>query len=118
MCERRDEPRRNASEWFQQYGAPRSKCEGRRGTSVRLSRSEERVRRLAVIGRLGMMCPDPRDLGFKQRDPRHQLVLRIGVEIFLRQLAGGVAAHAGKIVVVHGSGASQRAPLAVNTPSH
>ena len=73
------------------------------GPSVRLSRPEQRIGRRAILLDARVPCADTLDLGFEQGDPRDQLVLRIGVEAFLRQQAGGIASRAGKVIHVHAS---------------
>ena len=98
-------------------GRPGANARGGRA-SVGLSRSKQRVGGLAVVRDLRVVRPDPGDFGFELADPRGQLVLRISVETFLRQQAGGIAANARKVVVVHCAAASQCEALAVNIAAH
>ena len=56
---------------------------------------------------------DPLDLGLEVRNACRKLVLRIGIKVFLRQQAGGIALGSGKIFV-HVSGKIGRTRLAVN----
>jgi len=67
-----------------------------------------------MVGRSRMVRLDPGDLGFERGDPLEQLILRIGVESFLRQQAGGVAARAREVLCVHCAAESPRTPVAVN----
>src|SRR5688572_76668 len=67
--------------------------------SARLSRLEQLVGERAVARRPGVLGPDPFDLGLEQRDALDQLVLRIGIERLLGELARGISAHAWEIVV-------------------
>ena len=97
-------------------GLPSSVCEGARA-SVRLSWPEQRIGGPAMAGCLGVVRLDPGDLGFEQGDPRRQLVLGVSIEALLRQLTGGVAARARKVLVVHGS-RMILAALAVNGGGH
>ena len=45
------------------------------------------------------MGADPGDFCLKQSDPLGQFVLRIGIEQFLRQQAGGIAFYAGQVII-------------------
>ena len=67
--------------------------------SARLSRLEQRIRKRAVAGGLGVLRPDAFDLCLEERDAVEQLVLRIGIERFAGQPARGISAHSGEIVV-------------------
>jgi hypothetical protein len=69
--------------------------------SVGLSRPEQRIGRRAILLDAGVARANTLDLGFEQGDSRGQLVLRIGVEAFLRQLGGGIASRAAKVIHVH-----------------
>lgn len=58
---------------------------------------------------------DPGDLCLQQHNAFCQLVLREAVERFQSQLAGGIAARAGAVVVVHPGSKIELPALAVNT---
>ncbi|GAA4763884.1 hypothetical protein GCM10023306_06710 [Novosphingobium ginsenosidimutans] len=58
---------------------------------------------------------DPRYFAFEQRDPFSQFILRKAVERFQRQLAGGIAARTGAVVIVHPRRKIDFPALAVNT---
>lgn len=60
------------------------------------------------------VCLDPRDLGFEQGDPFAQFVLRIPIEAFAGQLAGGVAGQTGAVIIVHRKCRFALRALAVN----
>ena len=67
--------------------------------SARLSGFEERVGELLVAVRLGVVGPDPFDLGFEQRYALQQLVLGVAVERLLGELARRISADPGEIVL-------------------
>lgn len=46
-----------------------------------------------------MVGPNPDNLRFEQGNPLTQLILRIGIEQFLRQQAGGIAFRTGQVIV-------------------
>lgn len=58
---------------------------------------------------------DPRYLGFEQRDPFTQFVLRKPVKRFEGQLAGSIAARTGAVIIVHANRKIGLPALAVNT---
>lgn len=84
------------------YYMERPDAIGRGGrASVGLSRPKQRIGGGAVLLDASIAGPDSIDLGFEQFDPLGQFVLRIRVEAFLRQLAGGIAPRARKVIHVH-----------------
>ena len=63
--------------------------------------SEQGLRRIAMCSGRKAMFLDAYDLGFEQGDACFELVLRIGPEIFGRQLACGIAFEARTVIFIH-----------------
>jgi hypothetical protein len=75
---------------------------------------EERIGGIAVGGSGEAMLFHPGDFSLEQIYALSQLVLRIGGEIFARELARGIASWSGTIVVFHRLGIVLPRQLAVN----
>lgn len=84
--------------------------------STGVSRLEQRIGQIPVAGGPGVLRPHAFDLGLEQFDALQQLGLRVAVERFASQPAGGIAADPGEIVL-HAR-RIEFAPLAVNGPRH
>ena len=57
---------------------------------------------------------DPDNLRFEQGDPFGQLILRITIEAFTSQQAGGIAVQTGAVIIVHRKRRFTLRALAVN----
>lgn len=73
----------------------------RPGRSLRITRFEECVSGFAMIRRLGVLRPHPRNFHLQQFHAGHQLILRMRIKWLAGQKTGGIGARLGTVVIVH-----------------